>query len=135
MPDAREKPDVAAVFDRHPAAVRKALKALKATILETAAETDGVGLLEETLKWGQISYLTPATKSGTTIRIDARRDGGIAFFVNCQTDLVSRYREMYPRAFTYVADREVQLPASPDRAALKHCLALALTYHSGKKSK
>ena len=39
-------------------------------ILDTAKMTKGVGAVEETLKWGQPSYLTTATKSGSTIRIN-----------------------------------------------------------------
>jgi hypothetical protein len=79
---------VAEVFDKHTPAVRDRLLALRSMILDTAASTPGVGPIAETLKWGQISYLTPESRSGTTIRIDARADG-LAMFVNCQTDLTS----------------------------------------------
>lgn len=46
------------------------LLALRRLIFDTAKATKGVGVLQETLKWGQPSYLTPQTKSGSTIRID-----------------------------------------------------------------
>jgi hypothetical protein len=42
---------------------------LRMHILDAASETEGVGELEETLKWGQPSYLTKKPKSGRTIRI------------------------------------------------------------------
>jgi len=61
--------DVAAVFRAYPAPLRARLLALRRLIFDTAAETDGVGPLDETLKWGQPSYLTAASRSGTTIRI------------------------------------------------------------------
>ena len=58
--------DTVSVLSGYPAALRDALLELRALILEVALETEAVGRLEETLKWGQPSYLTPATKSGTT---------------------------------------------------------------------
>jgi len=39
-------------------------------IFDVAKKTPGVGKLEEDLRWGQPSYLTLETGSGSTIRID-----------------------------------------------------------------
>jgi hypothetical protein len=128
-------PDVAAVLDAYPAPLRDRLLALRALIQATAAATEGVGPLEETLKWGEVSYLTSASGSGTTVRIGRdKRSGGPAIFVNCKTDLLSRYRALYPDAFTYDGERGVVVGDAPDEAALKHVVALALTYHARKKS-
>jgi len=44
---------VEAVFDASPAQVRKRLLALRRIIFEVAVSTEGVGELEETLKWGR----------------------------------------------------------------------------------
>jgi hypothetical protein len=63
-------PAVAAVFSAYPEPLQTRLLALRRLILDTAMTTNGVGALEETLKWGQPSYLTTATKSGSTVRID-----------------------------------------------------------------
>ena len=49
---------VKAVFDGYPEPIRSKLMALRSMIFETARRTDGVGDIEETLKWGQPSYLT-----------------------------------------------------------------------------
>jgi hypothetical protein len=128
-------PDVAAVLDAYPAPLRDRLLALRALIQATAAATEGVGPLEETLKWGEVSYLTSASGSGTTVRIGRdKRSGRPAIFVNCKTDLLSRYRVLYPDAFTYDGERGVVVGDAPDEAALKHVVALALTYHARKKS-
>jgi len=53
---------------------------LRRLIFETAAELEDVGLLEETLKSGQPSYLASPTKSGTTIRVDQIKSGAILYF-------------------------------------------------------
>ena len=125
---------VAAVLDAYPAALRAQLMRLRALIQETAAATAGVGPLEETLKWGEVSYLTTESGSGTTVRIGRdKRSGRPTIYVNCQTDLLSRYRTLYPEAFDYDGDRGVLVGDAPDEAALKHVIALALTYHAGKK--
>src|ERR1700743_2655327 len=61
---------VANVLDGYPKPIGAKLRALRKLILDTARTTDGVGALEETLKWGQVSYLTSETGAGSTIRID-----------------------------------------------------------------
>ena len=127
-------PAVAAVFDGYPAEMRTALLQLRTLIQETAAATEGVGPLEEALKWGQVSYLTAQSGSGTTVRIDRdKKTGRPAIYVNCKTDLLSRYRALYPETFGYDGDRGVLLAPDADEAALRHVIALALTYHARKK--
>ena len=129
-------PNVAAVFDRYPRPLRDRLLALRQLIFDTAAATDGVGALDETLKWGQPSYLTAATNSGTTIRIDALKNDPqhYALFVHCQTSLIATFRELYPDELRYDGKRAVVLdtddPFPAD--ALRHCIGLALTYHRNK---
>lgn len=61
---------ISAIFEGYPVATRDNLLELRRLIRETAAETEGVGELEETLRWGQASYLTTASGSGTMLRID-----------------------------------------------------------------
>ena len=127
---------VAAVFETYPAAARERLLRLRHMIIETAADTPGVGALQETLKWGQVSYLTPESGSGTTVRIDVdAASGQPVIYVNCQTDLLSRYRVLYPDGFGFDGDRGVLLGSDTDEAALGHVIALALTYHASKKAK
>src|SRR3954463_5692258 len=83
-------PAVDGVFDAYPKPVKARLLALRRLILDTAKATKGVGVVEETLKWGQPSYLTPETKSGSTIRIDQVKAeaGQYAVYFHCQTNLV-----------------------------------------------
>jgi Domain of unknown function (DU1801) len=127
---------VAAVFEAYPKPLRSKLQALRRLIVDTARTTDGVGPLEEALKWGQPSYLTTETKSGSTIRIDQVKavPNQYAIYFHCQTDLVSTFRELYPD-LTYGGNRSILFDASDElpQAALRHCVALALTYHLNKR--
>jgi hypothetical protein len=129
-------PAVRAVFEAYPPDVRAALLDLRRLILETAAATPGVGDLTEALRWGQPSYLTQASKSGTTIRVDAvkARPGAYALYVNCKTTLLESYRHLYPDAFGFEGNRALLFDAArpPPQEPLRHCIALALTYHRAK---
>ena len=129
-------PAVDAVFGAYPKPVKARLLALRRLILDTAKATKGVGALQETLKWGQPSYLTPETKSGSTIRIDQVKPvrGQYAVYFHCQTNLVETFRELYPE-LRYGGNRCILLDADDKvpQAALRHCVALALTYHLGKR--
>ena len=129
-------PAVTAVFEAYPKALKSKLLALRRLILDTARTTEGVGALEEALKWGQVSYLTTETKSGSTIRIDRVKAAAnqYAVYFHCQTDLVATFRELYPE-LNYGGNRSILLDAADQlpEAALRHCVALALTYHLNKR--
>jgi hypothetical protein len=128
-------PAVAAVFDSYPKPLKSKLLALRRLILDTARTTDGVGAIEEALKWGQASYLTRESGSGSTVRIGRVKSANqLAVYFHCQTDLVETFRELYPE-LTYGGNRSILLDAAdalPD-AALRHCVAPALTYHLNKR--
>jgi uncharacterized protein DUF1801 len=126
-----------AVFAAYPPPVKSKLLALRQLIFDTAKTTKGVGRLEEALKWGQPSYLTTESKSGSTVRIDQLKSeaSGYAVYFHCQTDLVETFRELYPE-LRYGGNRSILLDAGEKlpEAALRHCIALALTYHARKKA-
>jgi len=131
------KPEVAAIFKSYPQKIRKKLMFLRQLILETAASTEGVGEIEETLKWGEPSYLTPKTKSGSTIRIDWKKsqEDQYAMYFKCTANLVVAFKERYPTEFRFGGNRSIifniddEIPVKE----LKSCIALALTYHLNKK--
>jgi len=60
--------------DRFSPVVQKKLMQLRKLIFDVASATEGVGELEETLKWGQPSYLTSQSKSGSTINFHEYED-------------------------------------------------------------
>ena len=129
-------PAVDAVFEAYPRPVKAKLLALRRLIFDTAKATQGVGALEETLKWGQPSYLTSASKSGSTVRIDQVKAeaGQVAVYFHCQTNLVETFREIYPE-LRYEGNRAILLGAADKlpEAELRHCVGLALTYHLNKR--
>jgi Domain of unknown function (DU1801) len=130
-------PAVDAVFRAYPKPLKAKLLALRRLIFDTAKTTKGVGALQETLKWGQPSYLTAETRSGSTIRIDRVKSSAhqYAVYFHCQTDLVETFRELYPTELSYGGNRSIVLNAEDaiPKPAVRHCVALALTYHLNKR--
>ena len=126
-------------FDSYDAEIRACLLEVRQLILKVAARTDGVGPITETLKWGEPSYLTSQTGSGSTIRISTVKNAPDKFgiYFNCQTTLVEEFRQLYPDAFEFNGNRAVicKTKAPLPREPLEHCIALALTYHLRKKRK
>jgi hypothetical protein len=126
---------VEAAFASFPPLVRKRLLRVRNLIFDTAAATAGVGELEETLKWGEPAYLTTRTGSGSTIRLGREKESGApAVHFICHTHLVDEFRRLYPDALRYEGNRSIVLrdDRPTDEAALRHCIALGLTYHLRK---
>jgi Domain of unknown function (DU1801) len=127
---------VAAVFAAYPASVRSKLMALRELIFGTAAQIEGVGSVEEVLRWGQPSYLTSQTKSGSTIRIDAvsGQPGGYAIYFHCQTTLVDSFRKRFGPLFRYEGSRALVFAESDrlPKPELSECISAALTYRMRK---
>jgi hypothetical protein len=131
-------PAVAAVFEAYPPQAQKRLCALRQLIFETAGSLPGAGPLTETLKWGEPAYLTSATKSGTTIRLawSAKHPAAASLFVSCQTSLVETWREHYSGDLAFIGNREIRFPLGQPlpAAPVRHCIAMALTYHKRKSA-
>jgi hypothetical protein len=103
------------------------------------ADRLGAGPLEETLKWGEPSYLTSQTKSGSTIRMawKANDPENCNIYLNCNTDLVDRFRTEFPTVFKTTGNRCIHIPLGEDIAELplRAALAMALTYHRDRKAR
>jgi hypothetical protein len=133
LPKSRiENAAVAAVFADYPPAIRAKLLRLRALILSTASRTKGVGPLEETLRWGEPSYIPSQSKSGSLVRIGwkTRDPDRYALHFHCQTSLVETFRRLYPETFEFAGNRSLvfAVKAALPVAPLRHCIALALTY-------
>jgi hypothetical protein len=125
--------EVAEVFKNYPKTMRNNLMFLRQLIVDTASETEGVSQLEETLKWGEPSYLT---KSGSTIRMDWKKSkpDQYALYFHCKTKLVDTFKELHGKKFKFEGNRAIIFHSNEKIPIeeLKHCFSLALTYHKRK---
>jgi hypothetical protein len=132
-------PEVEAAFNAFSPAVKKKLMRLRRLIFEVAHITEGVGEIEETLKWGQPSYLNKKPRIGSTIRLgrEKKTDGDYAMYFKCQTTLVPTFRELYKNKFRFEGNRAIlfNLDDKIPLAELSRCIEMALTYHLNKKKK
>jgi hypothetical protein len=131
--DKIENPEVEKVFDSYPGRMRKKLLFLRQLVLDTASENEGVGALEETLKWGEPSYMT---KKGSTVRMDWKQSTPeqYALYFHCKTRLVDTFRELYGDKLRFEGNRAIVFHLN-DKIPIdevKHCIFLSLTYHDRK---
>jgi hypothetical protein len=107
--------------------------ALRELVLETAREIDGITNIEETLKWGEPSYLT---KSGSTIRIawKSKTPDQYAMYFKCTSRLVEVFKMIFTNRFDFEGNRAIvfQLNDKIPIEDLKYCIKAALTYHKVK---
>ncbi len=125
-------PDIQAKFNSYPKAARRQLESVRKLILTIAAESE-LGEVEESLKWGEASYLV---QGGSPVRIDwkPKNPDVIKVFFHCQTRLVETFKEVYSNEFEYEGKRAIMIPLGTDieRVPLGHCIGLALKYRSLK---
>ena len=130
-----QDPAVERAFLAFPEDVRPGLLALRELIFETAKTTKGVGELRETLKWSQPAYLTPKTRSGSTIRLGVPKQGGFAIYAHCQTTIIADFESRYPGAFEIEGNRAVRFKAGSKlpKKKLRSLVRSALTYHLARR--
>ncbi len=126
-------PKVKEVFDNYPKSVRNQLLHLRELVLSTASEIEGLDKLEETLKWGEPSYLT---KHGSTVRMDwkEKKPQQFAIYFKCTSKLVPTFKTIYKNKLKFEDNRAIvfTLNEKIPEAELKHCVSMALTYHKIK---
>lgn len=114
----------------YPENIRPKIVHLRSLILEVAEASESITEIEETLKWGEPSYLT---KKGSTIRIDwkAKTPDQYAMYFKCTSKLVETFREVYGDLFQYETNRAIVFGLEDEvpEAALKVCIERALKYH------
>ena len=130
-------PTVEAHFESYPALVRRKLLAIRDLIFDVAAETQGVGELQETLKWSEPAYVTAQSKSGSTVRMDwkAKAPGQYAVYFNCNTGLVDTFKTLFPEEFRYEGRRAILFDVNErvPKDALAVCIEASLTHHAKKQ--
>lgn len=126
-------PEVKKVFETYPKNVKPKLESLRNLVIETAKEIEGLTALEETLKWGEPSFVT---KHGSTLRIDwkSKNPNQYAMYFQCSTRLVETFKLFFEDAFTFEGKRAIifQLNDPLPIDTLKKCIKASLTYHKVK---
>ena len=126
-------PKVATVFANYPDFVKEQMQDLRALVIATAGEIEELGVLEETLKWGEPSDVT---KYGSTLRMDwkAKSPDQYALYFKCTSKLVATFQLVFGPTFHYEGKRALvfSLPQSLPIPEVNACINAALTYHKVK---
>ncbi|BFP42104.1 DUF1801 domain-containing protein [Flavobacteriaceae bacterium GF1] len=121
------------VFNNYPERVRGKMENLRMLILDTARNTKGIMELEETLRWGEPSYVA---KNGSTLRIDwkSRSPDQYAMYFQCTSRLIDTFRLVFGNTFQYEGKRAIvfRLDQKIPVEELKGCIRAALKYHEVK---
>ncbi|WP_026450797.1 DUF1801 domain-containing protein [Aequorivita capsosiphonis] len=127
-------PKVEEVFKSYPKAVKQQMLYLRVLVLKTASEIDGLEKLEETIKWGEPSYVT---KYGSTLRIDwkEKTPEQYAMYFKCTSKLVPTFKTIFKNKFNFEKNRAILFKLNEEipETELKQCIAMALTYHKIKQ--
>jgi hypothetical protein len=125
-------PEALQKFKSYPTKIAPKLKYLRELVLETASELE-LENLEETLKWGEPSYLA---KKGSTLRMDwkAKNPNQYAMYFKCTSKLVETFKKIHSDTFKYEKNRAIifNLDDKVPKEALKECIRATLTYHNVK---
>jgi uncharacterized protein YdhG (YjbR/CyaY superfamily) len=129
----KTNPKVNEVFANYPKKVREKMQFLRELVIETAEETESIHELEETLKWGEPSFVT---KNGSTLRMDwkEKTPEQYAMYFQCTSRLVNTFKLIFDHTFQYEGNRAIifQLNQKIPVMELKECIKATLTYHNVK---
>ncbi len=126
-------PAFEAKLETYPDVVRDKLKRLRALVIETAKEEPDITSLEETLKWGEPSFVT---QTGSTLRMDWKQKtpNQYQMYFQCSSRLVETFKLIFGKLFEYEKNRAIifQLDQEIPVAELKKCIKTTLMYHKVK---
>jgi hypothetical protein len=121
------------VFNNYPDFIKPKMQYLRSLILDVAKNTEEIYGIEETLKWGEPSYLV---KKGSTIRIDwkPKKPDQYAMYFKCTSKLVETFKTIFEDVFEYEGHRAIvfKIDDNIPETELKQCIETALTYHKIK---
>lgn len=108
---------------------------LKSLIYEQADLNPKVGEIEESLKWGQLSYVSK-NRSGTPIRLgtEKKMPDFYGLYVNCSTSVISDTKHIYGDIFQYDGNRGLMFKVDdqlPEKE-IRHIIDIILCYHINK---
>ncbi|MGD1843746.1 MAG: DUF1801 domain-containing protein [Thermonemataceae bacterium] len=123
----KQYPTVAVKWAAYPEVVRSKLKALRQLIVEVAESLPEIQQIEETLKWGEPSYIV---QGGSTIRMDwkPKMPQQYALYFNCNTRLVETFKVVYGDLFNYEGKRAILFDLEDEipKEEIKACIQIAL---------
>lgn len=126
-------PKVETIFALYPDFVRGKMQFLRQLVIETAEETNEIYELEETLKWGEPSFIS---KNGSTLRMDwkEKTPNQYAMYFQCTSRLVDTFKLVFGNKFQYEGKRAItfQLNQKIPEQELKECIKASLVYHNVK---
>ena len=126
-------PEVDTIFANYPGFVQDKMQQLRQLVIETAEETAGISDLQETLKWGEPSFVT---KNGSTLRMDwkEKTPDQYAMYFQCTSRLVDTFKQVFDQKFQYEGKRAIvfQLNQKIPIEELKACIKASLIYHKVK---
>lgn len=130
----KTNPKVEEVFANYPDVVQDKMRYLRQLVIETAEETQEISTLEETLKWGEPSFVV---KNGSTLRMDwkPKTPDRYAMYFQCTSRLVETFRRVYDHKFEYEGNRAIVFHINQKKIPeieLKECIKATLTYHKIK---
>ncbi|UCS95928.1 DUF1801 domain-containing protein [Echinicola marina] len=107
---------------------------LRELVIKTAKEIEGIDELEETLRWGEPSYIC---KKGSTLRMDwkAKSPDQYAMYFKCTSRLVETFKLVFEDKFQFEGKRAIvfQIDQKIPEKELKACIRAALSYHKVKQ--
>ncbi|MDX2413985.1 MAG: DUF1801 domain-containing protein [Bacteroidales bacterium] len=119
-------PGVRLVFNSYPKSVKHQVIYLRTLVIKVASEVKGLEKLEETLKWGEPSYLT---KNGSTLRIAWKDKSPEQFgiYFKYTSSLVPTFKSIYNDIFEFEETRAIvfKINDTIPEVELQHCIAMA----------
>lgn len=126
-------PDFESKILSYPGFVREKMKFLRELVIEVAKKIPEITDLEETLKWGEPSFLN---KNGSTSRIDWKKKtpNQYQMYFKCTSRLVETFKMVFGDLFEYEKNRAIlfQLDQEIPVNELKKCINATLMYHKVK---
>ena len=127
-------PRVEKVFETYPIRVRDKMVFLRNLVHEVANKSEDIRNLEETLRWGEPSFIT---KHGSTLRMDwkEKNPNQYAIYFKCTSQLVPTFKLVYGDLFKYEKTRAILFDLDDEIpiTEIKNCIKACLTYHKVKK--
>jgi hypothetical protein len=129
----KTNPKIDEIFSRYPEEVKGKLQFLRSLVIQTAKNTEEIDYLQETLKWGEPSFVT---NIGSTLRMDwkAKSPNQVAMYFQCTSRLVSTFKIVFGDTFQYDGSRALIFPLKKEIPVepLEECIRASLRYRNVK---